>query len=167
MHQPKKYILFIALTFVGITTLTNSNLAFSEIYKWRDAKGVIQYSDTAPAGNTKALRAEMLNALQTKEICRAPDPANSKKTAAKLEANFFGFNNPNTVGFMGQPASKRSGLSGLGIGNLVNPTRPVAAKLPSWFGCRLGLMWLQPQETIHLALSALIQHRFLTSAIGL
>ena len=44
--------------------------AHAEIYKWRDSRGVIQYSDRPPVENfTKVTRNEMVNALQTKDLC--------------------------------------------------------------------------------------------------
>ena len=44
--------------------------AHAEIYKWRDNRGVIQYSDRAPVESfTKVTRNEMVNALQTKDLC--------------------------------------------------------------------------------------------------
>jgi len=47
-----------------------SHPAHSEIYKWRDNRGVIQYSDSPPVENfTKVNRNEMVNALQTKDLC--------------------------------------------------------------------------------------------------
>lgn len=47
-----------------------SNLANAEIYKWSNARGVIQYSDKPPAFNLgKATRNEVVNALQSKDLC--------------------------------------------------------------------------------------------------
>ena len=44
--------------------------AHAEIYKWRDSRGVIQYSDRPPVESfTKVTRNEMVNALQTKDLC--------------------------------------------------------------------------------------------------
>ena len=43
--------------------------AHAEIYKWRDNRGVIQYSDRPPVENfTKVTRNEMVNALQTNAV---------------------------------------------------------------------------------------------------
>ena len=151
-----KHLLYIALGSIGLTTLVNSGFTYAEIYKWRDSSGVTQYSDKAPASTEKTSRSEIMDALQTKEICRTPEAANNKKIASKYQINFFGFNNPNGIGFMGKPTSRPSNISNIGIGNLLNPTRPtagsaptnvVAAKPPSWLGLPVRPTVANPRNT--------------------
>ena len=73
------------LTSVLTLFCTNS---FAEVYKWRNTRGVVQYSDRPPlAGFTKATRNEIVNALQSKDVCVLPgNNANANNTLA----NFFG-----------------------------------------------------------------------------
>ena len=70
--------------------------AHAEIYKWRDNRGVIQYSDRPPVENfTKVTRNEMVNALQTKDLCAVgPIVKNSPISVASNQnagAFFFKF----------------------------------------------------------------------------
>ena len=73
------------LTSVLVLFCTNS---IAEVYKWRNTRGVVQYSDKPPlASFTKATRNEIVNALQSKDVCVLPaNNANAKNTLA----NFFG-----------------------------------------------------------------------------
>lgn len=58
------------ITLPLLTLMATSHQAQAEIYKWRDNRGVIQYSDRPPvAAFTKITRNEMINALQTKDLC--------------------------------------------------------------------------------------------------
>lgn len=60
----------LVLTVPLFALLAASYPAHAEIYKWRDNRGVIQYSDRPPVENfTKATSNEMVNALQTKDLC--------------------------------------------------------------------------------------------------
>jgi Domain of unknown function (DUF1996)/Domain of unknown function (DUF4124) len=60
----------------------------AEIYKWRNARGVVQYSDRPPlASFTKATRSEIINALQLKDVCNLPV---NKTIAGATLADFFG-----------------------------------------------------------------------------
>ncbi|MBC7756048.1 MAG: DUF1996 domain-containing protein [Bdellovibrio sp.] len=78
------------LTAILVMISTNS---VAEVYKWRNARGVVQYSDRPPlAGFTKATRSEIVNALQTKDVCILPannTSANNTSANSSL-ANFFG-----------------------------------------------------------------------------
>ncbi len=73
------------LTSVLALFCTNS---FAEVYKWRNTRGVVQYSDRPPlAGFTKATRNDIVNALQSKDVCVLPgNNANANNTLA----NFLG-----------------------------------------------------------------------------
>ncbi|MES2501252.1 MAG: DUF1996 domain-containing protein [Pseudomonadota bacterium] len=60
----------LVLTLPLFALIAASYSAHAEIYKWRDNRGVIQYSDRPPVTNfTKVTRNEMVNALQTKDLC--------------------------------------------------------------------------------------------------
>lgn len=110
----------------------NSNNANADIYKWRNNRGIIQCSDKPPAsGFSKADRHEIVNSLQSKDMCAEPT---AKTVAAaftsnrKIDANFFSGSgltggafagakkSSGTLGFGGvaAPAAKSSGLSGFG-----------------------------------------------------
>ena len=71
----------------SVLTLFCTN-SFAEVYKWRNTRGVVQYSDKPPlASFTKATRNEIVNALQSKDVCVLPaNNANANNTLA----NFFG-----------------------------------------------------------------------------
>ena len=73
------------LTSVLVLFCTNS---FAEVYKWRNTRGVVQYSDKPPlTGFTKATRNDIVNALQSKDVCVLPgNNANANNTLA----NFLG-----------------------------------------------------------------------------
>ena len=81
----------LAFTLSAIAIAVTSSAAQAEVYKWRDARGVVQYSDKPPAsGFTKASQSEIVNALQKKELCTTdPEkPATAKsKTSDKFSAN--------------------------------------------------------------------------------
>ena len=58
----KSKYLALALVFI---MLVGSN-AYADIYKWRNARGVMQYSDKPPLVSfTKATRSEIINTLQS------------------------------------------------------------------------------------------------------
>ena len=78
------------LTSILVLFCTNS---FAEVYKWRNARGVVQYSDRPPlAGFTKATRNEIVNALQSKDVCVLPanNASANNSGAGNTLANFFG-----------------------------------------------------------------------------
>ncbi len=55
---------------IPLLTLMASDFANAEIYKWRDNRGVTQYSDRPPVASfSKLTPNEMVNALQTKDLC--------------------------------------------------------------------------------------------------
>jgi len=55
---------------IPLLTLLASNHVNAEIYKWRDNRGVTQYSDRPPVENfSKLSRNELVNSLQTKDLC--------------------------------------------------------------------------------------------------
>ena len=79
---------------VKVSILTTILILFcthsvAEVYKWRNARGVVQYSDRSPlTGFTKVTRSEIVNALQAKDVCNLP--ANNNTNTASSMANFFG-----------------------------------------------------------------------------
>lgn len=80
--------LFIAVPL--ITLIAASHQAHAEIYKWRDNRGVIQYSDSPPVSNyTKVTRNEMVNALQTKDLCTVGPIKKSVASTKNLGAFLF------------------------------------------------------------------------------
>ena len=82
------------LVFLSALTLLTSNNVFAEIYKWQNARGVIQYSDTPPPTSyTKVTRNELLNAIQSKDVCTVSNTNTNKKTAISM----FGVNIPGGV----------------------------------------------------------------------
>ena len=106
----------LTLSIATTAFLLASNLASAEIYKWRNNRGVIQYSDKQPvAGFTKADRHELVNALQAKDLCAEPTAKTLAVASAftrKISANFLnlggdgGINNsPSTVNFGSQPVT--------------------------------------------------------------
>ena len=70
-----------------------SNLADAEIYKWRDHMGRTQYSDKPPVQTfTKIVKSEIVNAMQSKELCALPTSTatNTKSpTASLFNFSFF------------------------------------------------------------------------------
>ena len=84
-YKNKSLITTIVVT--SLTLVLASNLARAEIYKWRNARGVIQYSDTPPiAGASKVPRSEMVNVVQKKDVCSV-SPANTSTKKSNLMAS--------------------------------------------------------------------------------
>ena len=85
-----KIVKVCVMTAILVLFSTNS---VAEIYKWRNARGVVQYSDRPPlAGFTKATRNEVVSALQSKDVCNLPvnnTNAGTVNTGGSI-ANFFG-----------------------------------------------------------------------------
>ena len=79
--------------------------AHAEIYKWRDNRGVIQYSDRPPVESfTKVTRNEMVNALQTKDLCavgpivkNSPINVASNQNAGAFFSKFFRLSTTSTA----------------------------------------------------------------------
>ena len=60
--------------------------AVAQIYKWRDNRGVMQYSDKPPVTNAaKATPAELVNSLQAKDLCAVEKPS---KNSLKIQSKF-------------------------------------------------------------------------------
>ena len=80
----------IALTLMAMTLVSSS--VFANVYKWRDSRGRTQYSDTIPATNYSIVkRSELVNALQSKDVCTLPSAkpnAIAQSKLSKLSANF-------------------------------------------------------------------------------
>ena len=67
--------LMIALPLTAL--VFSSSSAFAEVYKWSNARGVTQYASSRAVPNaTQATPNEIVNALQTKDVCTSA-PANS------------------------------------------------------------------------------------------
>ena len=80
----------IALTLMAMTLVSSS--VFANVYKWRDSRGRTQYSDTIPATSYSVVkRSELVNALQSKDVCTLPSAkpnAIAQSKLSKLSANF-------------------------------------------------------------------------------
>jgi Domain of unknown function (DUF1996)/Domain of unknown function (DUF4124) len=134
-----KSLLLIALCFVGFISLICSNAAHSEIYKWRDNRGVIQYSDKPPAsGFNKADRHEIVNALQVKDLCAEPTSKTAEAASKKINANFFGITSSGLSGMASAGSPRPTGIGSIGgIGGLngfgrnanLSPARPAATPI--------------------------------------
>ena len=87
-NLPTKKVIALALMAMALV----SSSVFANVYKWRDSRGRTQYSDTIPATNYSIVkRSELVNALQSKDVCTLPSAkpnliAQSK--LSKLSANF-------------------------------------------------------------------------------
>ncbi len=115
------------ITLPLLALLATSHQANAEIYKWRDNRGVTQYSDRPPVSNfTKVTRNEMVNALQTKDLCTV-GPIQKSVASAKNLNTFFGFTvkKATTTNFFGIPVTQAASTSSF-ITNTAN-TRPVSA----------------------------------------
>ena len=103
------------------TSLVSSNV-MANVYKWRDASGRTQYSDTIPASSYSIVnRSELVNALQSKDVCTLPSTkptAGDQSKLSQLSANF----NFRVLG--GNPAPILSSINGnnLTIGQRILPS---------------------------------------------
>ena len=87
VFSQSKY-LALALLFIMLM----SSHAYADIYKWRNARGVMQYSDKPPIVSfTKATRSEIIDALQSKSVCTVPNILQDKinVASARTENNAF------------------------------------------------------------------------------
>ncbi len=76
-----------ALALMSLALVTSNT--YADVYKWRNARGVMQYSDRPPTVSfTKATRNEIINALQSKDVCTLPNNlslANSSTQPSSLK----------------------------------------------------------------------------------
>ena len=80
-----------SLSITALALLLASNLATADIYKWRNNRGVIQYADKPPvSGFSKADKHEIVNSLQSKDMCAEPTAKTAAAATTKFSANFFG-----------------------------------------------------------------------------
>ncbi len=65
------------------TVLLISSNANAEVYKWRDSKGIMQYSDNPPTDKKvkKASADDIVNSIQKKDLCVIPEQRLSQLTA--------------------------------------------------------------------------------------
>lgn len=77
---------------IPLLTLAASNFANAEIYKWRDNRGVTQYSDRPPVDSfSKITPNELVNSLLTKDLCvDGPIKKNTVSTVASTK-DYSGF----------------------------------------------------------------------------
>lgn len=124
------------LTIPSFAVLLTCNSVDAQVYKWRDSKGVVQYSDKPPVeGFTKATRNEIVNALQKKDLC-AVGPADEKGKSALIAALKNPSTNENTLNFFGinggvigtARATGNVGIGTIGVANSV--AKPFAAASP-------------------------------------
>ncbi len=100
-----------------LALIASSHQANAEIYKWRDDRGVTQYSDRPPVSSfTKVTRNEMVNALQTKDLCTV-GPIQKSVASTKNINTFFGFtvhkqNAANTSSLFKAPIARSAGITG-------------------------------------------------------
>ena len=67
MFESNAQIVKVSILTAILVLFSSSSVA--EVYKWRNARGVVQYSDRPPlTGFTKATRNEVVNALQSKDV---------------------------------------------------------------------------------------------------
>ncbi|MES2547633.1 MAG: DUF1996 domain-containing protein [Pseudomonadota bacterium] len=125
----------LALTLPLFALIAASYPAHAEIYKWRDNRGVIQYSDRPPVESfTKVTRNEMVNALQTKELCAVgPIVKNNPISVASYQSASAFFSKFLTAGNTSTSPIKTSGLiktaAGAGTLSKTSTTSPTANKL--------------------------------------
>ena len=122
-----------ALALVSLALVTSN--AYADVYKWRNARGVIQYSDRPPTVSfTKATRNEIINALQSKDVCTLPNSlslANSSTQPSSLKekntlASVASTKNNAFFGRSNAPAINNASSSNVG-----RPTNSLAASNPS------------------------------------
>ena len=127
MNTSYSRIQALLLTIPSVAVLLTCNSVDAQVYKWRDSRGVVQYSDKPPvAGFTKATRNEIVNALQKKELCADPlatKPKNTltaalqNSTSKENTLNFFGI-----TGIVGTATATATatGISGMAGTSLVS-----------------------------------------------
>lgn len=129
---------YLPLALVTIALISTN--AYADIYKWRNARGVVQYSDRPPlASFTKATRNEIINALQAKDVCILPNSLKGKAvaSAASTQNNaFFGRSNSatNTVANNSSAITNIRNRNSIGnsASNIANHYRGTfAGKLPN------------------------------------
>lgn len=85
-----------------LALLASSN-TYAEIYKWRDNRGVTQYSDRPPVSSFSKLTSnELVNSLQTKDLCTVgpikKSVASNAAASAKENSGFFNIFSRATLG---------------------------------------------------------------------
>ena len=104
----KFIVIFVSIDFVFVT-----NIAITEIYKWRDQSGVIKYSDSLPAyvlnpANSKKLHQDTINSLQAiqeKKYCNDLLGNQKINQTRTFSANFFGFSGNKGAAWNQKPAA--------------------------------------------------------------
>jgi Domain of unknown function (DUF1996)/Domain of unknown function (DUF4124) len=92
------------LSILTISLMLASSLANADIYKWRNNRGVIQYSDKPPvAGFTKATQHEIVNSLQSKDLCVEPTAKTATAAVRKFMANFSAASTRQVITVFNQP----------------------------------------------------------------
>ena len=140
-NLPTKKVL--AFTLLAMTLMSSS--AFANVYKWRDSTGRTQYSDTPPATSYSIVkRSELINALQSKDLCTVPSSKpnlNAQSKLPKLSANFDftvlgGSPGPSLGSSPGLSLGSSPGLSlgsslGLSLGGSPSRSVPTIPKIPA------------------------------------
>lgn len=82
----------------------SSNNAFAEVYKWSDARGVTQYASSRAVPNaTQATPNEIVNALQTKDVCTSASDLkvnsylNESSTSDAISSMLVAYNLPKKI----------------------------------------------------------------------
>lgn len=77
---------------IPLLTLLASSQANAEIYKWRDNRGVTQYSDRPPVDSfSKLTPNEVVNSLQTKDLCTVGPIKKNAVSNVASDKDYSGF----------------------------------------------------------------------------
>jgi len=89
MPITKRYILILLFSFVGSIAL--SQTARAEIYKWTDAEGNIQFSDTAPSNQAvKKIKLE-INSISIPKISSNPNSTTTSRRVVIYTTDWCGY----------------------------------------------------------------------------
>jgi hypothetical protein len=79
------------LLLLTLALFTFSNDTFADIYRWRDSKGVMQYSDRPPPAITRKHSEDiLLKIIKDQDLCAAPSKTSVKKFDPIILNGFFG-----------------------------------------------------------------------------
>jgi len=99
--------------------------ALSDVYRWRDSKGVMQYSDVPPASLSKAKKSDalLLKIIKDESLCANPELKNSvAKKSDPIELNLL-FNQVNTSLAQKSPSSTTAQTSSV-LTQIASATTP-------------------------------------------
>ena len=113
---------------IFLLSLSAGSIVSAEVYKWRDSRGIVQYSDQPPAkARVKPTQKLIRAVLDTQATCSTKPSAKNSGAAKLFEMNFFGIPLTSSFGFgqlrttpVAAAASRTSpgvGFFGLGVGS--------------------------------------------------